>query len=243
MTIELRPPRPHEETALRALFTEAFGDEAFTDLFFRTGFSPSRCLAAFEGDLLAALHWFDCSLDGRKTAYIYGIAAFQKCRGQGIGSALIRFAIEYLQVQGCEVIALVPAEESLFPYYERFGFRAVSTISEKQISAAAPLPIRRLTASEYAALRRACLPEHSLLQEGEILDLLGGYSSFYATPRAVAAVSGSMVWELLGDESDAPGLLAALSLPTATIRTPGSDRPFAMAIGTEAPIYLGLALD
>ena len=243
MTIEFRPPHPVEEAGLRALFTEAFGDAAFTDLFFRTGFSLGRCLAAFDGTLLAALHWFDCSLDGKKAAYVYGLAAFASCRGQGIGSSLIRFAIDHLKHHGYEVIALVPAEESLFPYYERFGFRAVSTISEKQISAAAPLPIRRLTASEYAALRRACLPEHSLLQEGEILDLLGGYSSFYATPRAVAAVSGSMVWELLGDESDAPGLLAALSLPAATVRTPGSDRPFAMAIGAEAPIYLGLALD
>ena len=32
-------------------------------------------------------------------------------------------------------------------------------------------------------------------------------------------------------------------LPAATVRTPGGDIPFAMAIGAEAPIYLGLALD
>ena len=243
MTIEFRPPRVGEEPQLQALFTEAFGDEAFTDLFFRTGFSHERCLAAFDEALLAALHWFDCSLDGRKAAYIYGIAAFQKCRNQGIGSKLIRFAIESLQAQGYSVIALVPAEESLFPYYERFGFRTVSTISEKRFTASSPLPIRRLSSSEYASLRRASLPEHSLVQEGAILDLLGGYSDFYATPRAVAAVSGSMVWELLGDESDAPGLLAALKLPAATVRSPGGSIPFAMAIGAEAPIYLGLALD
>jgi hypothetical protein len=52
-----------------------------------------------------------------------------------------------------------------------------------------------------------------------------------------------MVWELLGEEADAPGLIAALALESATVRTPGKDRPFAMAIGAEAPIYLGLALD
>ena len=243
MTIEFRPPRGGEEPQLQALFTEAFGDAWFTELFFRLGYSPDRCVLAAADQVLAALHWFDCSLDGRKVAYVYGIAAFQKCRNQGIGSKLIRFAIEYLQAQGYQVIALVPAEESLFPYYERFGFRAVSTISERQITAAAPLPVRMLTPAEYAALRRAYLPAHSLLQEGEILDLLGGYSSFHATDRALAAVSGSMVWELLGDESDAPGLLAALGLPSAAVRTPGTDRPFARAIGAEEPIYLGLALD
>ena len=243
MTIELRPPRPHEESDLSDLFTEAFGDKAFTDLFFRTAYSPDRCLAAFDGSLLAALHWFDCTLDGRKAAYVYGIAAFEACRGQGIGSELIRFSISHLRRRGYSVIALVPAEESLFPYYERFGFRAVSTISESAVSAGDPLPIRRLTIAEYAALRRAYLPAHSLMQEGACLSLLGGYADFYATPRAVAAVSGSMVWELLGDETEAPGLLAALAIPAATVRTPGAGRPFAMAIGAEAAMYLGLALD
>ena len=242
MTIDLRPPHPGEEDALRALFTEAFGDAAFTDLFFRTGFSPDRCLAAFDGPLLAALHWFDCSLDGKKAAYVYGIAAFASCRGRGIGSKLIRFSVEYLQNRGYEVIALVPAEESLFHYYERFGFRAAGTISEKRISAAAPLPIRTLTAAEYAEARRKLLPAHSL-QQTACLPLLAGYADLYATPRAIAAVSGQMVWELLGEDADAPGLIAALSLESATVRTPGGDRPFAMAIGAEVPIYLGLALD
>lgn len=243
MTIEFRPPRPGEESALRTLFTEAFGDEAFTDLFFRTGFSPDRCIAAFDGGLLAALHWFDCSLDGQKAAYVYGIAAFKSCRGQGIGSRLIRFAIGNLQKQGYEVITLSPAEESLFAYYERFGFRTVCTIRETFVNADTPIPIRRLTREEYAAARRSLLPAHALLQEGACLELLAGYASFYATPNAIAAVTDHMVWELLGDEADAPGLLAALSLSAATLRTPGEGTPFAMAIGTEAPIYLGLALD
>ena len=242
MTIEFRPPHPGEEAGLRALFTEAFGDAAFTDLFFRTGYSPDRCMAAFDGKLLAALHWFDCSLDGKKAAYVYGIAAFAACRGQGIGSKLIRFSVEYLQNRGYEVIALVPAEEPLFPYYEHFGFRRIGTISEKRITAAAPLPIRTLTAAEYAEARRKLLPAHSL-QQTACLPLLAGYADFYATPRAIAAVSGQMVWELLGEDADAPGLIAALSLESATVRTPGGDRPFAMAIGAEAPIYLGLALD
>lgn len=243
MTIDLRPPRPGEESALRSLFTEAFGDEAFTDLFFRTGYSPQRCLAAFDGDLLAALHWFDCSLEGRKAAYVYGIAAFRRCRGQGIGSALIRFAIDHLKALGYGIIALVPAEERLFPYYERFGFRPASAIRETLVPAGDPLPIRRLTVSDYADSRRRLLPERSLLQEGACLHLLAGYADFYATPKAIAAVSDHMVWELLGEEGDAPGLIAALGIPAATVRTPGSDQPFAMAIGAEAPIYLGLALD
>lgn len=243
MTIELRHPRPGEEIKLRELFTEAFGDEDFTALFFAKGYSPSRCLGAFDGELLAALHWFDCTLMGEKAAYVYGIAAFQAQRGRGIGSELIRGALERLQELGYRHILLVPAGESLFGYYERFGFRAVSTIREAEIGAGEALPIRRLTVSEYAAARRKLLPERGLLQEGPCLELLSGYAEFYVTPRSLAAVTGDTVWELLGDEAAAPGLIAALGLEKATVRMPGPGRPFAMAQGGAGECYVGLALD
>lgn len=243
MTIEFRPPRPGEESRLRALFTEAFGDEAFTGLYFDRAYSPDRCLVAAEAELLAALHWFDCRLEGQNAAYLYGIAAFEGCRGRGIGSGLIRAALTELDRRGYRSVLLVPAEESLFGYYTRFGFRPVGTIREVTVAAGTPVPIREVTAGEYAALRRALLPERSLVQEGPCLELLGGYARFYATGRALAAASGDMVWELLGDFSQAPGLIAALGLPAATVRTPGEGRPFAMGIGTGGPVYLGLALD
>lgn len=243
MTIEFRHPTAAEEPRLRALFTEAFSDAGFTELFFRTGFAPDRCLGAFDGELLAALHWFDCRLDGEKAAYIYGIAAFESCRGRGIGSRLIRAALEHLRGHGYGPILLVPAEERLFGYYERLGFRAVSTIREETVTAGTPLPIRRLTPEAYARERRRLLPGHSLVQEGPCLALLAGYADFYATDHALAAVSRDMVWELLGDPAEAPGLLAALGLDTARVRTPGPGRPFAMGLGTAGSVYLGLALD
>lgn len=243
MTIELRHPRPGEEIKLRELFTEAFGDEGFTALFFAKGYSPERCMGAFDGELLAALHWFDCTLEGEKAAYVYGIASFQAQRGWGIGSELIRGALEKLQELGYRHILLVPAGVSLFGYYERFGFRAVSTIREVEIGAGEVLPIRRLTVSEYAAARRYLLPERGLLQEGPCLELFSGYAEFYAAGAALAAVTGDMVWELLGDEAAAPGLIAALGLEKATVRMPGPGRPFAMALGGAGECYLGLALD
>ena len=242
MTIEFRPPRVGEEPQLRALFTEAFGDAWFTELFFRLGYSPDRCFLAAEGQVLAALHWFDCDLHGKRCAYVYGIATFEHCRGRGIGSALIRAAMAHLQ-KSYEAILLVPAEEGLFGYYERFGFSTVSTICQETVLSGAPLPLRKLSIGEYAALRRVHLPPNGVIQEGAALELLEGYADFYATENALCAVSGGLVWELLGDKRDAPGIVGALGIPEATVRTPGGSIPFAMAIGLVAPIYLGLALD
>lgn len=243
MTIEFRLPENGEEPQLRALFTEAFRDGRFTELFFSRGYSPERCCVAANDGILAALYWFDCDLQGKKAAYLYGIAAFKRCRGQGIGSRLIRWALEYLQAQGFEAVLLVPAEESLFGYYERFGFSAVSSIREDTVSAGTPLPIRKLTVSEYAGLRRKYLPESGVIQEGPALALLEGYADFYATDDALCSVSGKVVWELLGDWKDAPGILGALGIGEAIVRSPGEGQPFAMGIGLDGPVYFGLALD
>lgn len=242
MTIEFRPPKHGEEGQLKELFTEAFHDAWFTELFFEKGYSPERCFLAAEGAVLAGLHWFDCTLREKKAAYVYGIAAFERCRGQGIGSRLIRAALEHLK-ERCEVILLVPAGESLFGYYERFGFSAVSTIREERIAAGAPLPLRKLTVSEYAELRRRYLSENGVIQEGAALALLAGYADFYAAEHAICAVSGKVVWELLGDRSEAPGILGALGKDEAIVRTPGEGLPFAMGLGITEPVYFGLALD
>lgn len=242
MTIELRPPHISEKPQLRALFTEAFHDPRFTDLFFERAYSPDRCFAAVGSDVLAALHWFDCAVMGKKVAYIYGIATFEAHRGKGIGSQLIRSALAHLK-EKYDAIALVPAEPSLFGYYERFGFSPVSSICEETVTAGTPLPLRKLTVPEYATLRKMYLPANGVLQEGPALSLLDGYADFYAAENALCAVSGKVVWELLGDRNAAPGILGALHIPEALVRTPGGDRPFAMGIGFDRPIHFGLALD
>jgi len=156
---------------------------------------------------------------------------------------LIRAALAELKARGYGSILLVPAEESLFGYYERLGFRQVGTIREQVITAGAPVPIRALTAGEYAEARRSLLPENAVMQEGPCLELLSGYARFYATQHALAAVTDGMVWELLGDKKDAPGILGALGIPEATLRTPGADTPFAMGLGLGGPVHFGLALD
>lgn len=242
MTIELRPPHIAEEPQLRALFTEAFQDPWFTDLFFERAYSPDRCFAAVGSDVLAALHWFDCAVMGKKVAYIYGIATFEAHRGQGIGSRLIRSALAHLK-EKYDAIALVPAEPSLFGYYERFGFSPVSAIREETVASGTPLPLRKLTVPEYAQARRELLPENGVLQEGPALSLLDGYADFYAAENALCAVSGKVVWELLGDKNAAPGILGALNIPEALVRAPGGDQLFAMGIGFDSPIHFGLALD
>lgn len=246
MTIELRSPLPHETQRLKAIFSQAFDEDGrFTELFFRTAYAPERCFAAAQGELLGALHWFDCSLGSRRLAYLYAIAVDPEHRSRGIGGRLIEAALDHLERLGYAAALLVPAGEPLRRYYERLGFRNAGGIGEQTIEAGSPIPIRFLAPEEYARRRRSLLPETGVQQEGACLELLAGYARLVDCGSAIAAVSDAMVWELLGDVSAAPGLIAALGLPSATVRTPGGDGPFAMArwFRPEEPLYLGLSFE
>ncbi len=241
MAIEFRPPRPEEFPQLHCLFVEVFGEPEFTDAFFRLGFSPERCLVAFDGQILGMLHWFDCALGGRPLAYLYAIAVKPAYQGRGIGSRLLRRALEGLRDYAG--VFLVPAEESLFSYYERFGFRICAHIREETVDSGDPLPLWTLSPAQFAARRRELLPPEGVIQEGPSLALLTSYAKFYAVPGAVAVVSGGAVLEFLGDRRQLPGLLAALGLGQAPVRMPGPGRPLVMGFGVPGPLYFGLPMD
>ena len=57
-----------------------------------------------------------------KARYICGIATKKECRNKGMASKLLYKILEDAKAAGVDVCYLIPAEKSLFSYYERFGF-------------------------------------------------------------------------------------------------------------------------
>lgn len=238
-------------TELKRLWKQAFGDpDAFIELFFSHGYSPERCqYLSAEGHVAAALYWFDCSLDGQKWAYLYAIATDETYRNQGLCRRLMAQTHDHLQSLGYAGTILVPGSKELFSFYEKLGYRTCCHVAETVCAAGVPAQLRPVEQAEYAALRKALLPEGGMLQEDETLDYLSSYAQFYAGDGFVLAASmdgnAAIVHELLGC-ADGPGIAAALGAETARIRTPGKDKPFAMyypLTDTPAPGYFGLALD
>ena len=246
-------PTSGEISGLRQLWKEAFGDAAgFLDAFFSTGFSPERCLYAGEGGTVAAaLYWFHGSCDHKKIAYIYALATKESHRGRGIARALLERAAETLKDQGVSGMLLVPGGPTLFDMYRKLGF--ADTLRADTLAAEAagpPIPVRQLSAEEYGYLRRAFLPEGSVVQEGENLAFLASYAELYAGDgwllAGVLEDDRFTGMEFLGDRRVAPGILAALGAKSGTFRAPGEARPFAQyrsLDGTPAPRYFGLAFD
>lgn len=244
---------PSQIQPLRRLWKQAFGDpDAFLDHFFSTGFSPDRCRCLTQnGQLVAALYWFDCSLDGAPFAYLYAVATDTAYRNQGLCRTLMDHTHRHLKELGYQGVLLVPGSQTLFHMYEKMGYQVCGYIREFTCQAAAPISLHPIGMDKYAALRQRYLPVGGVTQTGPLLAFLHTQVSFYEGENFVlcAAKEGSTltVPELLGNESAASGIVGALGAATGRFRVPGNDRPFAMyrALCPDAPVpsYFALALD
>lgn len=234
---------------LRQLWKLAFGDtDAFLDSFFGTAYSPKRChLLKVDGQVAAALYWFDCQCDDQKIAYIYAVATHPDFRGQGLCRRLMEETHHILAEQGYDAALLVPQDDGLRKMYAAMGYRNATSVSEFTCEAGEAIPLSEVDADTYAALRRNSLPKSSVVQEGENLRFLSTYARFYQGDDCLLAVSGSQIPELLGSRVNAPGIVAALGLARGSFRTPGTDIPYAMFLAltdkATAPSYFGFAFD
>lgn len=239
---------------LLTLWKDVFGEYGgFWELFLTHGFLPENCLCAAEnGEVTTALCWFDCTCSGQKLAYIYAVVTHPGHRNQGLCRRLLEFAHSHLAERGYWTALLVPAEESLRQMYRKLGYRDCTTVSQIScLAGAEPAVVRTVCPEEYAALRRAYLPECGVLQEGENLAFLAAQAQLYAGKDLLLAAYAEEEtlhgMELLGNADAAPGILRSLGFSQGVFRIPGADQPFAMfhplREDAAVPDYFGFAFD
>lgn len=237
-------PAEHQLGSLRSLWKEAFGDtDAFLDIFFRTAFAPDRCRCiTVDGQVAAALYWFDCRFEGKPMAYLYAVATGKAFRKRGLCRRLMDDTRALLLDLGYSGILLVP-EMQLIGMYEKMGYTVCSFVREFTCRRSEhPIALQEISAGEYGRLRREFLPEGGVLQENENLQFLSQLTTLYRGDGFLYADDA----ELLGKADAAPGILAALGRDSGQFRCPGGDIPFAMyhPLGDNAaPSYFGLAFD
>ncbi|MBR4864836.1 MAG: GNAT family N-acetyltransferase [Oscillospiraceae bacterium] len=248
MTIET--PRPGDETALRRLWKEAFGDDdLFLDGFFETAFSPHRCRCVYmDNYLAAALYWFDCSWNGKKIAYIYAVATDKAYRGRNLCRSLMENTHAHLLTHGYTGAALVPGSRELFTLYGKLGYRPFCPMEKQEICAGKTAAVlKTLTAAEFGEMRRALLPQGGILQEGVTLSYLARFTDLYEAEGCVMSLyceeDTACFQEFLGDPEKLPGILAALGVKKGAVRLPGGkDSAMYYSPEAETPSYLGLSL-
>lgn len=237
-----------ETDALRTLWTECFGNEEnWIDVFFQTAFDPTHvCCLTRRGQLAAALCWMDTYCQGRKLAYLYAIATTPAHRRQGLCRELMGKTHDHLARQGYAGAILVPGDEGLRQMYGKMNYVNFGGIRRFCAEAGEPIPIRRLSPEEYAALRREYLPAGGVMQENGAMEFLASAAELYVGADFLLAMAGDVGLELLGNAHGASGILGALGLERGSFRTPGEE-PFAMFRSLTGedwqPGYFGLAFE
>ena len=231
-----------EKTMWKALWSAAFGDDGWIDSFFRTAYRPENTLAIFrDGQLAAGLAWMQTSCKGRKLAYLYAVATAPEYRHQGLCRELMANAP--LAAWGYAGSVLVPADDGLRRMYAAMGYRNFGGVESLTLPAGAPVPLREITPQEYAALRRNYLPEGGIVQEDGAIEYLAESAKLYAGNGFLLTATEDEPMELLGNASQAAGIVGALEKDRGTFRLPGTS-PFAMFRPTcddsWTPAYFGL---
>lgn len=111
-----------------SLWNEAFGDtEEEISLFLSIVNEENLITRVEDGRVVSQLFLLEGNVvDGKKSTpayYLYAAATLKAYRGRGIMGELISEAVEKAKREGKGYILLLPGEEWLYSYYERFGFR------------------------------------------------------------------------------------------------------------------------
>ena len=127
--IEIRPSRPGEAGAQKALWKAAFGDDdRYIDWFFTCCWKAEDMLLLLEdGRLVSMLALLPQTLtlpDGSQASarYVYALATDPAARSQGYGRQLLHYVDFYLRQWGTDCVTVVPAEPSLFKFFATVGF-------------------------------------------------------------------------------------------------------------------------
>ncbi len=260
----IRPVRASDVPALAALWRRVFQDPPeLSRAFLRELPALGGGVCAEEDGVLlgAAYAVTDYFLEARRLAYLYAVAVLPEARGRGLGAALSRAATALGRELGAEIVCTCPAEDALYPWYERcIGVRPALRQREERIESrpgAVPAP---LTPEEYGARREALLagtPHVRLgsavlrrekancrLCGGELLEIGGGIAAVYWDGEL------PLLRELIAPEGAdrrvlAAAVGAALGTEKVLLLTPAAEGEPCMAADRPLPpdCVWGLALD
>lgn len=199
----IRQYRPGDRAALTALWRQVFGDPeavvaAFFDALPQMGIGA---VAEAEGRpvgaayVLDALAVVDAAGRERRCGYLYAVAVAPEHRHQGLGAALSQKAADISLSRGTEFICTLPAEASLYAWYEEIlGLGCALHRKPYAVTARPVWPAERLCPEDYLARREVLMagvphlrPAPAVMDfAGQFYALFGG--GLYACGGGLCAV-------------------------------------------------------
>ena len=125
--------RREDADILKSMWQRIFEDDEDTlDFFFDNVFIPENTLVWRDQNRPEAMLYMIWNKEDG--VYLYALATEEKYRGLGIMSELIKKALDILTKKGAEYVFLIPASDSLFSYYKKYGFSKTIDVTSAKIT-------------------------------------------------------------------------------------------------------------
>lgn len=113
-----------DKKELQSLWQMTFlEDEQVIDNFFENVYqSVVTPVIKVENEIVSSLFLLDCNIGEYKGKCVYCAMTKYAFRGKGYMKKLLEISYDYCKENGFDFLFLVPAEESLFDYYNKCGF-------------------------------------------------------------------------------------------------------------------------
>jgi predicted N-acetyltransferase YhbS len=123
--INYRSMQPADLDTLTALWQQVFGDSAeyAQQAVCRLAGEQNTYVAEQDGALAGMVLAIPVTLGNKNGVCLGGLAVKPACRGQGIASGLVEYVCAARKAEGDRFAVLIPAEASLFSWYEKQGFQ------------------------------------------------------------------------------------------------------------------------
>lgn len=174
---------------LKKLWLDCFEEKSeAVDLFFNRCLDFTSIYTASIGDKpVAMLYLIHSTLNGKKAHYLCSAATSLDYRNLGIMGRLIEYAMSDSRKSGDIYSLLFPANEKLYGYYERFGYKPLCTarkavFTREELIRFAENNQSNLTSVNsynYEELQRLCLKDNFLLQNNKFISFASDYYSLY----------------------------------------------------------------
>ena len=147
------------------LWHSVFGDDKTSINNYLDKYLDCVLLYITDDKIIGMLSLLPLQYKGVAGKYVYAVATEPSFRGRGVATELIQYCY------GENFLLLVPAEKSLFNYYERLGFKAICSFERKEyfsteLILSDDMP-EKITAQELYKLRKSSFNQFDFFEWSE----------------------------------------------------------------------------
>ena len=206
---------------LKNLWLSSFEDKEEAVSFFLNNY-PYKALVCKDGEkIVSALYLLSCKLDKKDVYYVYGASTDINYRKQGIMGKLLYMAEEVAKENGIYAIALLPQNESLVAFYEKYGYKQFFKARSFAVEKTEIYCSFNEEKTDIECIRNEKLPKNSIVWGKNHFDYIDDFYRFYngaavKVKNGYAIVSYSNekiceVTEFFTDEKNFEELFSAVS--------------------------------